>query len=89
MGSIAFEKGKMPDNDNEAAIDRNSLIRLGQGTDIGDIITLNDKEYTLCGIMNSYTNVWNDGKKLPGIIVTENEADNIATDETYITKFHR
>ena len=34
--------------------------------------------------MNSYTNVWNDGKKLPGIIVTENEADNIATDETYI-----
>ena len=25
-----------------------------------------------------------DGKKLPGIIVTENEADNIATDETYI-----
>ena len=84
MGSIALEKGKMPDNDNEAAIDRNSLIRLGQGTDIGDNITLNDKEYTLCGIMNSYTNVWNDGKKLPGIIVTENEADNIATDETYI-----
>lgn len=61
----------MPDNDNEAAIDRNSLNRLGQGTDIGDIITLNDKEYTLSGIMNSYTNVWNDGKKLPGIIVTE------------------
>ena len=29
MGSIALEKGKMPDNDNEAAIDRNSLIRLG------------------------------------------------------------
>ena len=84
MGSIALEKGKMPDNDNEAAIDRNSLIRLGQGTDIGDNITLNDKEYTLCGIMNSYTHVWNDGKKLPGIIVTENEADNIATDETYI-----
>ncbi len=84
MGSIELEKGKMPDNDNEAAIDRNSLIRLGQGTDIGDNITLNDKEYTLCGIMNSYTNVWNDGKKLPGIIVTENEADNIATDETYI-----
>lgn len=84
MGSIELEKGKMPDNDNEAAIDRNSLNRLGQGTDIGDIITLNDKEYTLSGIMNSYTNVWNDGKKLPGIIVTENEADNIATDETYI-----
>jgi len=84
MGSIELEKGKMPDNDNEAAIDRNSLNRLGQGTDIGDIITLNDKEYTLSGIMNSYTNVWNDGKKLPGIIVTENEADNIETDETYI-----
>ena len=84
MGNIRLEKGRMPENDNETAIDRNSLIKLGQGTDVGESITINDKEYTLCGIMNSYTNVWNDGKELPGIIVTENEADNITTDMTYI-----
>ena len=84
MGNIRLEKGRMPENDNETAIDRNSLIKLGQGTDVGESITINDKEYTLCGIMNSYTNVWNDGKELPGIIVMENEADNIATDMTYI-----
>lgn len=84
MGNIRLEKGRLPENDNETAIDRNSLIKLGQGTDVGERITINDKEYTLCGIMNSYTNVWNDGKELPGIIVTENEAGSIATDIIYI-----
>ena len=84
MGHIEPEQGRMPDNDNEAAIDRNSLIRLGQGHDIGDTITLNNKDYTLCGILGSYTNVWNDGRYLPGIIVTESEADRITTESVYI-----
>ncbi len=48
----------MPDMDNEVAADRNTLIELGQGMNIGDILTLDDTTYTLCGIINSYTNVW-------------------------------
>lgn len=84
MGSIKPEQGRLPESDDEIAMDRNSLNKLAQGTDIGDDIVLGSKEYTLCGIMNSYTSAWNDGKYLPGIIVTEHEADNISKETTYI-----
>lgn len=67
MGSIIMEQGHMPEADNEVAVDQNSLIQLGQGTDIGDILTINDTDYTLCGIIKSYTNVWQNGYRLPGV----------------------
>ena len=41
----------MPEAVYEVAVDQNSLIQLGQGTDIGDILTINDTDYTLCGII--------------------------------------
>lgn len=84
MGSITMEQGHMPEVDNEVAVDQNSLIQLGQGTDIGDILTINDTDYTLCGIIKSYTNVWQNGYRLPGVIVTDTQADVIADEITYI-----
>lgn len=84
MGSIIIEQGHMPEADNEVAVDQNSLIQLGQGTDIGDILTINDTDYTLCGIIKSYTNVWQNGYRLPGVIVTDTQADVIADEITYI-----
>lgn len=84
MGSITMEQGHMPEADNEVAVDQNSLIQLGQGTDIGDILTINDTDYTLCGIIKSYTNVWQNGYRLPGVIVTDTQADVIADEITYI-----
>ena len=84
MGSIIMEQGHMPEADNEVAVDQNSLIQLGQGTDIGDILTINDTDYTLCGIIKSYTNVWQNGYRLPGVIVTDTQADVIADEITYI-----
>lgn len=84
MGSITMEQGHMPEADNEVAVDQNSLIQRGQGTDIGDILTINDTDYTLCGIIKSYTNVWQNGYRLPGVIVTDTQADVIADEITYI-----
>ena len=59
-----MEQGHMPEMDNEVAADRNTLIELGQGMNIGDILTIDDTTYTLCGIINSYTNVWQSGNRL-------------------------
>lgn len=84
MGSITMEQGHMPEADNEVAADRNTLIELGQGMNIGDILTIDDTTYTLCGIINSYTNVWQSGNRLPGVIVTDTQADVIADEITYI-----
>lgn len=84
MGSITMEQGHMPEMDNEVAADKNTLIELGQGMNIGDILTIDDTTYTLCGIINSYTNVWQSGNRLPGVIVTDTQADVIADEITYI-----
>lgn len=84
MGSITMEQGHMPEADNEVAADKNTLIELGQGMNIGDILTIDDTTYTLCGIINSYTNVWQSGNRLPGVIVTDTQADVIADEITYI-----
>lgn len=84
MGNIRLEQGHMPQKDDEVVIDRNSLLMLGQGSEPGMTITINDKSYILTGILTSYTNVWRDGSSLPGIIVTDNEADRIVTERRYI-----
>ena len=81
-----------PKNDDEIAVEWNTLLLLNQGTDIGQDITLNiivnnskassgwdriTKTYKLSGILKSYTNVWVGGSNVPGIITTKNEAQNI------------
>ena len=48
------------------------------------LLTINDTDYTLCGIIKSYTNVWQNGYRLPGVIVTDTQADVIADEITYI-----
>lgn len=98
LGNITLEKGEFPDNDDEVAIERNTLIELNQGTDIGQDITINTiikgetdtekitKTYKLTGIIDSYTNVWEGGSNVPGIIVTENASKSIKrkSDAVYI-----
>lgn len=90
IGNIRADKGHFPQSNDEAALDWNTLISLNQGTELGqdisiktaiknssgdtDIIT---KTYKLCGILDSYTNVWTGGNNVPGIIVTQQEAADI------------
>lgn len=92
LANITPDKGEFPRNDDEIAVEWNTLLLLNQGTDIGQDITLNiivnnpkagsgwdriTKTYKLSGILKSYTNVWVGGSNVPGIITTKNEAQNI------------
>ena len=92
LSNITPDKGEFPKNDDEIAVEWNTLLLLNQGTDIGQDITLNiivnnpkassgsdriTKTYKLPGILKSYTNVWVGGSNVPGIITTKNEAQNI------------
>ena len=92
LSNITHDKGEFPKNDDEIAVEWNTLLLLNQGTDIGQDITLKiivnnpkassgwdriTKTYKLSGILKSYTNVWVGGSNVPGIITTKNEAQNI------------
>lgn len=92
LSNITPDKGEFPKNDDEIAVEWNTLRLLNQGTDIGQDITLNiivnnpkassgsdriTKTYKLSGILKSYTNIWVGGSNVPGIITTKNEAQNI------------
>lgn len=89
-GNIKLDKGEWPKEDEDVAVDWNILLKLNQGYEIGDTISIHtytgattDKEnevtknYRLSGIIDSYTNIWQGGENLPGIILTENECGNI------------
>lgn len=64
----------MPAKDNEIAVEWSTLIKLEQGSDIGQDIVIDTylngtsdkltKTYKLVGILNSYTDVWQGGDKL-------------------------
>lgn len=89
IGNISLRDGSMPQEDDEAAIEWDTLIKLNQGTTIGQDIVINirksnspysdviEKTYKLTGILNNYTNVWTGGNNVPGIILKEDEADSI------------
>ena len=89
IGSISLQSGSMPHNDDEAAIEWDTLLKLNQGTQIGQEIHISvrkgsnqtteniEKTYKLTGILNNYTNIWCGGNYIPGIIVTQGEGENI------------
>ena len=79
IGNIKLNKGRMPAKDNEIAVEWSTLIKLEQGSDIGQDIVIDTylngtsdkltKTYKLVGILNSYTDVWQGGDKLPGCLL--------------------
>lgn len=89
IGNISLQCGRMPEKDDEAAIEWDSLIKLNQGTQIGQEIHIEvregssqttetiEKTYKLTGILSNYTNVWNGGEYIPGIVVTESEGESV------------
>ncbi|MGN0328834.1 MAG: FtsX-like permease family protein [Lachnospira sp.] len=93
--SITVEQGQLPKENNEIAVDWNTLLKLNQGYNIGDSIDLivkdsgsdtgySKKTYILSGILTSYTNVWVDGKQIPGILVSQEELSNITDSLTTV-----
>lgn len=103
QGNITIEQGRMPKNNDEIALDWSTLLKLNVNPEIGSKVTIHtyhgadanennrvEKEYTLVGIMTSYTNMWQGGVNVPGAVVTSEELRNTvegltnAVTETYI-----
>ena len=85
QGRIRLAEGRMPEASDEITMDWNTLLKLGYEGELGQKVTINYYEkdninsdkgrlsatFTLVGILNNYTNIWQDGKNIPGSIVTE------------------
>lgn len=74
-----ISEGKLPENKNEIAIEKWVLGKLNKEAKIGDKIKLNDKEYTLTGILQDGVNRQYDGK---GIAVSKD--DNIQKEDSFL-----
>ncbi len=86
---IKLDEGRQPQNNDEIAMDWNTLLTLGYEGELGEDISLhycennsvsNDenrriKTYKLVGIYRNYTNIWNSGKQIPSAIVSEDELE--------------
>lgn len=85
QGRIRLAEGRTPEASDEITMDWNTLLKLGYEGELGQKVTINYYEndninsdkgrlsatFTLVGILNNYTNIWQDGKNIPGAIVTE------------------
>lgn len=86
QGRLKLDAGHLPENDDEIAMDWNTLLSLGYTGEIGETITIRyceensvykesarqERQFRLCGIFANYTSIWKYGKKMPGAVVTEN-----------------
>lgn len=95
---IQMSSGRMPKKSDEIAVESAVLSNLGLGSSLGQKVelvvtfTVDDHEYevvrefTLVGIISSYTSIWNVSGTLNSAIVTEdciNELWNEATSNVY------
>ena len=83
---ISLDEGRLPENDDEIAMDWNTLLSLGYTGEIGETVIIRyceensiydesarqEKEFRLVGILANYTNIWKNGKNIPGAVVTPN-----------------
>lgn len=86
QGRLKLDAGHLPQEDDEIAMDWNTLLSLGYTGEIGETITIRyceensvyketarqEKQFRLSGIFANYTSIWKYGKKMPGAVVTEN-----------------
>ena len=86
QGRLKLDEGHLPENDDEIAMDWNTLLSLGYVGEIGETITIRyceensvynasarqERQFRLCGIFANYTSIWKYGRKMPGAVVTEN-----------------
>lgn len=89
IGRLAVQSGKFPTEDNEIAIEADVLSNLGYDYELGQTLTLRilnkeeevvEREYTLCGVLREYTELWSTGTEkvaLAGACVTADAAKEI------------
>lgn len=66
-----IKEGKLPENDNEAAIEKWALERISKNTKVGEKIKIKNKEYTLTGVLENSISSQVDGIA-PILIKTNN-----------------
>ena len=90
QGRLKIDEGRMPQNNDEIAMDWNTLLKLGYAGELGQKITIyyyradninyeSDQRietYTLVGIFQNYTNIWQNGKMIPGALVTDEKLND-------------
>ncbi len=91
---IRMQSGHMPTKSDEIAVESSVLSQLGLSSSLNQNITLvvkfviGDKEYTavkdfkLCGIISSYTSIWDSSGTLNSAIVTQECIDELLADAT-------
>ncbi|MCD8107585.1 MAG: ABC transporter permease [Oscillospiraceae bacterium] len=88
---ISLEEGTLPKNSGEVAVEVSVLNSLGYDYTIGDTITLpitiSDDEtvyrnFTLVGVISTYTTLWDYSETLNSVIITEEDAEAIFGDAT-------
>ncbi len=91
---IQMQSGRMPKNSDEIAVESSVLSRLGFGSSLNQKVklvvtfTVDDEEYevvkefTLVGIISSYTSVWDVRGALNNAIVTEDCIEELWEDAT-------
>ena len=96
-GHIRMIDGRMPENDNEIAMELTALANMGLGTNVGQDIVLSyfdskgqktEKSYRLSGVLVDYTGTWANGLSLPGILVTEKEYEAIGVTSGVIYMYY-
>ena len=90
QGRLKLDEGRMPQNNDEIAMDWNTLLKLGYSGELGQEITIyyyradkinyeserRSETYTLVGIFQNYTNIWQNGKMIPGALVTDDKLND-------------
>jgi ABC-type antimicrobial peptide transport system permease subunit len=99
QSGISMYCGSLPQENNEIAVDMSTLTGLGYTCELGQTIKLyylsgsgstptdankSVKEYTLTGVMNTYTLYWNGGTNVAGAILTKDEANSYGKVDSYV-----
>ncbi len=92
MGNITLLNGRMPEKENEIAVEASRLIDMGYSYEPGQRITLSvqtadavapaeQREFTLTGVIRNYTDYWKtDGASLVSFFITPQMCRQIAGD---------
>lgn len=92
IASLSLKQGNMPQNNNEIAVEKDTLSKLGYSYELGQTITVYyydkrggydnilskkcSKEYKLVGIIENYASYWSGGEYVPTFLITKEEAES-------------
>ena len=86
LAHVTFEEGRLPEKDNEVAMGRTILNRLGIVSNVGEKVVLDENEYTLCGIIIEGDPKFNKREQDPVDELYKQYADELPAD-TLVAEF--